>query len=194
MSDETVIEAPRRGRPPRVEAEQGERRRRQPGSLNRMVASNMGIPDQCLDLDNYHYVFANDIRGRIAQLTTYDDYDPVTLEELEANAQRNRATFELNKSSFGGGGQVTIPVERDGTKAVLLRKRRTFFEADYEENVARRQAMMEAIVYEGDLESLGGVEGVKGQGLDNEIGYIPKGNTLGDAGMRRKGPIPQRRL
>ena len=194
MSDETVVEAPRRGVHRAPKPSKASDAVVRPGSLNRMVASNMGIPDQCLDLDNYHYVFANDIRGRIAQLTTYDDYDPVTLEELEANAQRNRATFELNKSSFGGGGQVTIPVERDGTKAVLMRKRRTFFEADYEENVARRQAMMEAIVYEGDLDALGGVEGVKGQGLDNEIGYIPRGNTLGDAGMRRKGPIPQRRL
>ena len=176
----------------RAEAEQGERRRRQPGSLNRMVASNMGIPDRCLDLDNYHYVFANDVRGRIANLTTHDDYDPVTLEELEANAQRNRADVRAEQVAAGGGGQVTIPVERDGTKAVLLRKRRTFFNADYEENVARRQAMRESIVYEGDLEALGGgVDGVKGTGLDNETGYIPKGNTLGDAGMRRKGPIPQ---
>lgn len=193
MSDtlETEIaDAPRRGRPPRQEAEQGERRRRQPGSLNRMVSSNLGIPDECLDLENYHYHWANDVRGRISQLTIHDDYDRVTMDELEANAQRNRADFKLNREGFGVGNSVSVPVERDGTRAVLLRKRKTFYEHDYEAQVDARQAMMESIVYEGDMEALGG----DGKGLDSSEAYVPRGNTLGDAAPRRKGPIPQRRL
>ena len=49
---------------------------------------------------------------------------------------------------------------------------------------------MEQVVLEGDLEALD----TDGKGLGNDVGYVPKGNTLSDAGMRRKGPIPQRRL
>lgn len=184
-------EAPRRGRPPREEVEHTERRRRQPGSLNRMVSSNLGIPDECLDLETYHYHWANDVRGRIAQLTIHDDYDRVTMEELEDNARSNRTDFKLNRDGFGGSGaQVSVTVERDGTKAVLLRKRKSFYEADYEEQVVARQAMMEAVVYEGDLSALD----TEGKGLGNDVGYAPKGNTLGDTAMRRKGPIPRRSL
>ena len=200
MSDafNNEVEPSRRGRPPRQETEGTERRRRQPGSLNRMVSSNLGIPDECLDLDNYHYHWANDVRGRITMLTVHDDYDAVTMDELEENARRNRSEFKLNRDGFtsGTGNQVSVPVERDGTRAVLLRKRKTFYEHDYEAQVDARQAMMESVVYDGDLEALGGVapSGVKGSGLDGEIGYVPKGNTLGDTAPRRKGPIPRRTL
>ncbi len=197
MSDEAFTEAPRRGRPPRQAAEQTERRRRVPGSLNRMVASNLGIPDECLDTENWHYHWINDQMNQVGNLSTYDDYDVVTMEELEENARRNRSEFKLNRDSLtsGSGAGISIPVDRQGTRAVLMRKRRSFYEADYEEMVARRQAMMESIVYEGDMSALGGVESnAKGTTLDNETGYVPKGNTLGDAGMRRKGPIPTRSL
>jgi hypothetical protein len=190
-------EAPRRGRPPRQQAEQTERRRRQPGSLNRMVASNLGIPDDCLDLDTYHYHWINDKMGRVAMLTTHDDYDPVTMDELEENARRNRTDFKLNRDAYTSGslGGVSVPVERDGTRAVLLRKRKTFYEHDYAQQVEARQAMMEAVVYEGDLGVLGGIEGhADGSPLSEADGYVPKGNTLGDTAARRKGPIPQRRL
>ena len=192
------MEAPRRGRPPRVQAEQSERRRRQPGSLNRMVASNLGLPDECLDRETWHYHWVTDKMGRVANLTMHDDYDVVTMEELEENARRNRVEFALSPDSFGVGtlGGLSRPVERDGTRAVLLRKRKTFYDHDYEEQVEARHAMMEAVVYEGDLEALGGAapSNAKGQTLDNEIGYVPKGNTLGDTAPRRRGPIPARRL
>ena len=191
-------EAPRRGRPPRAAVEQTERRRRQPGSLNRLVMSNLGVPDDCLDLDTYHYHWVNDKMGRVGMLTTHDDYDPVTMDELEDNARRNRAEFRLNRDSYTTGtcGGISVPVERDGTRAVLLRKRKTFYEHDYEEQVAARHAMMESIVYEGDTSILGGAapENVSGSALGADVAYVPKGNTLGDTAPRRKGPIPTRRL
>lgn len=189
---ETFDEDPRRGRPPRIEAEQGERRRRRPDSLNRMVASNLGLPDECLDLETYHYHWVNDEMGKVAMMTTNDDYDPVTMEELEENARRNRMEFKVNRDRFSTGflGGISLPVMRDGTRAVLLRKRKTFYEADYEEQVMRRQAMMEAVVYEGDFAAID----QDGKGLKNEIGYVPKGNTLGDTAPRRRGPIPRRSL
>lgn len=187
-----IADAPRRGRPPREQSEQTERRRRQPGSLNRMVSSNLGIPDECLDLENYHYHWATDRRNRLTSLTVHDDYDIVTFEDLEEAARRNRTDVKLNRASLtsGGGTAVSVPVEADGTKGVLLRKRKSFYEHDYEEQVEIRQAMMESIVYEGALEAIP----TDGKGLDGETGYVPKGNTLGDAAPRRKGPIPQRRL
>lgn len=192
MSEE-YTEAPRRGRPPRAEAETVERRRRAPGSLNRMQASNLGIPDECLDKENWHYHWINDQMNAVGNLSTYDDYDVVTMEELEENAKRNRAELRLNRDGLtsGSGSTISVPVDPvRGTKAVLMKKRLSFYEADYHEVVEARQALMEQVVLEGDLEALD----TDGKGLGNDVGYVPKGNTLGDAGMRRKGPIPQRRL
>ena len=162
------------------------------------MATNLGIPDECLDTETYHYHWINDTMGTVGQLCFYDDYDPVTMEELEANAKRNRAEFRLNRDSFtsGAGDMLSVPVNAEGTKAVLLKKRLSFYDADYHEVVERRQAMMEQIVYEGDLAAVGGLgdDAPDGPALSTDIAYVPKGNTLGDAGLRRKGPIPQRRL
>jgi hypothetical protein len=200
VSDSETIEteAPRRGRPPRVEAEHVERRRRQPGSLNRMVASNLGLPEECLDRETWHYHWVTDKMGRVGNLTMHDDYDVVTMEELEENARRNRVEFALNADSFGTGtlGGLSRPVERDGTKAVLMRKRKSFYDHDCEEQVRARQDMMEAIVYEGDTEALGGAapDNARGSTLDSGVTYVPRGNTLGDTAPRRRGPIPTRRL
>ena len=189
---ETFDEAPARGRQPRVQVEQSERRRRVPGSLNRMVASNLGIPDECLDKETWHYHWINDQMNQVGNLSTYDDYDPVTMEELEDNARRNRSDFKLNRDSLtsGSGNQISIPVDRQGTRAVLMRKRRSFYEADYEEMVEGRQAMMEQVVLHGDLEALD----TEGKGLGSDVGYAARGNTLGDTAPRRKGPIPRRSL
>lgn len=188
MSDETQIEAPRRGRPPRAAAEQTERRRRQPGSLNRMVTSALSIPEECKDPD-YHYHWVNDVRGRVQGLTTQDDYDVVTVDELEANLRRNRSDAHFNAGNFtGNGSTVSLAVERDGTKAVLLKKRQSFYDADYQESLEQRQAMMQGRVYEGALDH--DATDVGRESDDNT--YVPKGNQLPP--MRRKGPIQTRRL
>lgn len=179
-----------RERTPRADEERWARRRRQPGTLNRLTTSNLDIPPECLDPE-YHYHWVNDRRGRVQSLTMHDDYDIVTVDELAENAKRNRAEFNFNRDAYtsGAGDQVTIPVERDGTKAVLLKKPKAFYDHDYEQGCAGRQAMMEARVYEGDLSS-----DVPDQDetLSGEVTYVPKENTLGGTAPRRRGRIPNR--
>lgn len=181
-------QAPRRGRPPRAETTGTERRRRQPGSLNRMVVSPLAIPEECRDPD-YHYHWVNDVRGRVHALTTHDDYDIVTMDELDETARRNRADANLARDHLGSAGNVSVTVERDGTRAVLLKKRQSFYDHDYQEGLAERQAMMEGRVYHGVGES--DAVDVGRESLDENT-YVPKGNSLPT--MRRKGPIPTRRL
>ena len=179
-------EAPRRGRPPREAVQQEERRRRQPGSLNRMVMSALSIPEEFKDPD-YRYFWANDVRGRVQALTTQDDYDVVTVDELEATGKRNRADMgSFNRGGFdGSGNNVSTVVERDGTRAVLLKKRLTFYQADYESGLEARQAMMEGRVYEGDTSD-------DEKGISPAESYVPKGNSLPP--LRRKGPVTTKRL
>lgn len=182
-----------RERTSRQDEERWARRRRQPGTLNRMVASNLGIPDDCLDPE-YRYHLAKDVRGRIQALTTQDDYEIVTFSELEENARRHRAEFKLTRSAFTAstGDMVSIPVERDGTRGILLRKPKDFYEADYEEGCAVRQAMMEARVYGAELTNDVADTKLGKETLDEEHIYAPKENTLGSAAPRRRGRIPQR--
>lgn len=171
----------------RAETVATERRRRQPGSLNRLATSNLGVPEECKDPE-YHYHWVNDKRGRIQALTTHDDYDVVTPEMLEEQGRRNRTDFSMTNFTTGVYGGVSIPVERDGTHAVLLRKPQRFYDADYEEGCNARQAMMEARVYEGDLAN----DTDRQDTLSPDITYVPKENTLGATAPRRRGPIPRR--
>lgn len=177
-----------RERFPRITAERLARRRRQPDSLNRLVGSNLGLPDECVDPE-YHYHWINDIRGRPQNLTSSDDYEVVTMDMLEETARQKRAEFTLNRDAYQTGiaGGISRVVERDGTRAVLLRKPKDLYDYDYEEMVAQRQAMMEQRVFHGvtDME-------VDGQSESLENAYVPKGNTLGDMAPRRRGRIPNR--
>jgi len=69
------------GRTSRADLTAEHRRRRQPGSLNRMVTSNLGIDPSLLDPE-YHYHWANDEKGRLRSLTVHDDYEFVSASEL----------------------------------------------------------------------------------------------------------------
>ncbi len=180
-----------RERTPRADSERWERRRRQPGSLDRMVATNLGIPEEWKDPE-YHYHWINDVRGQPHLLATQDDYDIVTIDELEANARKRRADFAFNREAFGGdGNKVSTVVERDGTRAILMKKPKDFYDHDYEEMVRSRQAMMESRVYHGDVADDAGTDD-KPKDYDGGEFYVPKGNTLGGAAPRRRGRIPNR--
>lgn len=173
----------------RISAERLARRRRQPDSLNRMISTVFGLPEECLDPD-YHYHWVNDVRGRVQMLTSQDDYDIVTAEELEDNARRNRKDFHLDHRMGQNGSTISVPVEKDGTRAVLLKKPKDFYDYDYDQAVQARQAMMEARVFHGDVGD--DADEKKGQYDGGEL-YVPEGNTLGDtAPRRRRGPIPRR--
>lgn len=175
-----------RDRPSRMDSERWQRRRRQPGSLDRMVTSNLGIPEECKDPE-YHYHWINNVRGMPQALNMQDDYEYVTFDELLENARRKRADFTLNRDAYGGGSHIERLVERDGTKAVLMKKPKDMYEYDYEEAIAGRQAMMEARVYGGELDMEAG-----GRSEDLQNAYVPRGNTLGDTVPRRRGRIPNR--
>jgi hypothetical protein len=184
-----TLEAPRRGRPPRAQTEQILRRRRRDDSLDRLAGSNLGIPPECKDPE-YHYHWVNDKRGRLRALTVHDDYDFVTADELMDRAGPNNG-FDRDSLTTESDGRVSCVVEESGgreVKAYLLKKPKVFYEHDYEQGIAQRQAMMEARVYEGELVS----DAEQSDTLDPEFTYVPKGNTLGDTAPRRRGPIPAR--
>lgn len=184
MSELQEIEAPRRGRPPRAELNATHRRRRQPGSLNRMVQYKLDIftPDQ-LDTENYIYRWVNDEPGKVRMLTQMDDYDFVASHEL--------GDFDVRATDSESDERVrmTVGTDKHGnpTHAFLVRKPRQFWVDDNEATVEAREDMMAGRVYRGaatedDEERPGG---------DDNF-YTPKGTQIGSAAQRRKGPVPRK--
>lgn len=178
----------RRGRTSRVAAKQVERRRRRGGSLNVMAQLQMDcIPPECLDLHNYVYRWVNDERGKLRLATKLDDYDFVRISELGDGFDREAFDGESEERC-----RMTVQTLEHGRPlyAYLLKKPREFFDADQNEIVDRREAMMQGRIYRGDTTEAG--EARPG-GQDNF--YIPSGATLGHAGQRRRsGPIQSSRL
>lgn len=123
------IERRPRGRPPRVEAERQERRRRQdmgPGRLMRLTVHGKKDPD-------YEYRWINADPGRVHQLTVEDDWDVV-------------GDIERDQRDVGVGTNAERVVDRaTGRKAILVRKRREFYQQDKAKEaglVDEREAMM----------------------------------------------------
>lgn len=175
-------EAPRRGRQAREDVNAENRRRRRAGSLNRMAQSNLDfIEPEDLDLDNFVYRWINDTRGRIHMLTVNDDYDFVSPEELGSSFQAER--FRLNAESDGRiRTQVDVDKAGQPVYAYFCKKPRKFWEADNQEMVERREAMMEGRVFRGEATA------------DNESSdptrYVPQGVQIGSPGeRRRRGPV-----
>lgn len=183
MSDETVIpEAPRRGRPPRVEAVAEHRRRRRAGTLNRMAQFKLDCiePDD-LDLANYVYRWVNDESSRLRQLTKQDDYDFVTMGELGDGFDPDSTDSETD-----GRVRMLVGTQKSGGAlyAYLLKKPRQFWEDDNEEMVRQREAMMAGRIYQGET-----TESDEGRPGGDDKFYVPAGNRVGSASSRRRGPI-----
>ncbi|WP_299477010.1 hypothetical protein [uncultured Paracoccus sp.] len=108
MNDTNTTERAPRGR---VEAERTERRRRQEVTGGRRYRLSVSGKDP-----NYEYRWINDIPGRVHQLTKDDDWDVV--------------------QSTGGKGNTSVGtldervVDANGRKAILVRKRKEWYEAD----------------------------------------------------------------
>lgn len=166
-----------RARVPRMEAMQGERRRRKAGTLNRMAQFKLDIfdPEQ-LDPD-YIYRWITDDGSRLRMCTRQDDYEFVQSSEIKGF---NPDAFDSESSE-----RVRMIMGRDKNGGVeygyLCKKRKDFFEADLAASMDMRQAMMEGRVYSGELND---------PGESAEHTYVPttENVTLGNA-SRRRGPI-----
>lgn len=179
--DMTEMDTPRRGRPPRAEANATNRRRRNAGSLNRMVQFKLDIftPDQ-LDLANYVYYWANDEGTNIRMMTVLDDYEHVRTDEIPG--------FDPNVTDNESDGRIRMLVGNQKSGAPLyayyLKKPRSFWEADNDEIVRNREDMMAGRVrhaqFDGDS---------KLRPEDADKFYATPGNQIGHAARRRSGPV-----
>lgn len=155
MSNQST--APVQARPSRVEAERAQRRRREDMTDNRL--RNLAIAGK-LDPE-YTYRFINDEPGRVHKLTVLDDWDVV-----------NSSDLETNPKDKGVGSQVERVVDRrSGQRAILVRKRKDFYEADK----AKEQAQIDDIERSIKQGAAPGSEALR------EGGYVPQGGIRIDA-------------
>lgn len=183
MDEAIEVRTPRRGRPPRAETVAVNRRRRKVGSLNRMAQFKLDcIEPEDLDLENYVYRWTNDENSRLRQLTQADDYDFVGLDEIGSGFDKDNTDSESD-----GRARMLVGTNKGGGPqyAYLLKKRRDFWEADNDAMVAQREDMMAGRVYRAENDDPTGAD----PGVENV--YVPKGNQLGSAAGRRRGPIPR---
>lgn len=178
---DTAEDAPRRARRERADVQGEHRRRRQSGSLNRMVQFKLDIfgPGD-LDPDCVYYWF-NDEGSNLRRMTQLDDYEFVTVDELGPG-------FNVEQTDSESHDRVRMLVgnKQDGSAmyAYLCKKPRSFWEADQDEIVGNREAMMAGRVYEADFS---GDEKLRPEDAGNF--YASKANQIGHAAQRRRGPI-----
>jgi hypothetical protein len=116
MSEDTNVKHRGPGRPPRQAEVATERRRR---SDDQSVAGlKLHVRDDMKD-PNFSYRWANERPGRIHQLTQQDDWDVVSTEDAS----------QLTSASEGTVMRRSVD-KATGEGAVLLRKRKDFYEAD----------------------------------------------------------------
>lgn len=184
MLDTAEDHTPRRGRVPRADAVAGQRRRRNAGSLNRMVSFKLDIfgPEQ-LDLENYVYLWANDDGVNIRQMTRNDDYDFVSTDEIIGG-------FDIEATDSESSDRIRILVGNkksgDPMYAYYLKKPRAFWEEDNEAIVRNREDMMAGRVYRNEPTD----DGEQRPGGEDKF-YATPGNTIGHAAQRRRGPVPR---
>lgn len=151
--------------PRRVEEERAQRRRREDMGTGRL--RNLAI--QGKTDPNYVYRWINDEPGRVYQLTTADDWDVVDGADLEPNA-RNK----------GVGSSVERVVDKQsGKRAILVRKRKDYYESDK----AKEQAAIdetEAWIKRGVV---GGADGLM-SGKEGAKAYVPQGGIAISGGSQ----------
>lgn len=183
--EDIAEDTPRRARRERADVQGEHRRRRQPGSLNRMVQFRLNIfnPED-LDHENYVYYWFNDDGNNIRQMTVLDDYDFVTVEELGSSFNA-----EATDSESTGRIRQLVGSKQDGSPlhAYLCKKRRAFYEADYEETVRAREDMMAGRVYRAEATD---TDEARPGGSDKF--YASQGNQIGHAAQRRRGAVPSK--
>ena len=136
------------GRPPRAQTEQVVRRRREGMGADRNL--KLHVPEDKKD-PNFEYRWVNDRPGRVQQLTQGDDYDVVP-------GVTNEGTTETR-----------IADKSSGERAVLLRKRKEFYESDKRE---------EQKVLDARDEALRRAPPPSAEGLSGPEAYVPGGRNI----------------
>ena len=154
MSDinEPVKRGPGRPPNPRAEETKSERRRRDDGDGG--AGQKLFVPESAKD-QNFAYRWVNDTPGRVQQLTKADDWD--VCENVTDHAQ-NEGTTEKR-----------VVDKTDGHKAVLLRKRKDYYEADKAKGQKLLDARDEAMRRGAPTDS---------QGLAGPEAYTPNGKNI----------------
>lgn len=196
MDENIEAEAPRRGRPPRVEAEAVTRRRRT-GMLDVMAYDRLNPFDPgMLDQENFQYRWQTDEGGALRALTTRDDYDFVTIDELPG--------FDISQTDSESDGRIRLIMNgaQAGPNAIygyLLKKPRNFWEEDRLQLSDYYEAMMEGRVYNAETTEDDGVSVQRARDAGHKVGpqdssqqYALSSNQLGSvSGTRRRGPVPR---
>src|SRR3990167_5933210 len=125
MSDDTVMEQPKRGRPPRQEEVKRERRRR--GRVGGEASLRLYVPPEYkAHWSNYELRWINDNRGRLHQKTKNDDWDICYSHELPGaeplTGDGPGTAITANAVGVGGDGKAY--------PAYLCRKPKDYYEAD----------------------------------------------------------------
>lgn len=137
------------------------------------------IPADMLDTKNFVYRWINDTPGRLRMATKMDDYDKVSASELGPG-------FAMDATDSEGGDTVRMYAGIEGGQPVytyLCKKPRDFWEADNEEVVDKREAMMEGRIYHGEATD------EDGRDLSEEHAYVPAGVKMGGSTQRKRGPV-----
>lgn len=156
---ETETEVAKRGpgRPPRSQEVQTQRRRRSDSGVS--AGLKLHVPEDMKDKD-FEYRWVNDRPGRVHQLTVQDDWDVVSTDrpdQLTAAAEGSVMKRSVDKSN--------------GDNAVLLKKPKTYFDADRKEK-QRPVDEIEKALRSGPAPSSEGISGSEA--------YVPNGrNTIG---------------
>jgi len=144
-----------------LRAEQVQESRRRRSADFEGYALRLGV-DPVIKDPNFEYRWINDDKGRLEQLTKYDDWDFVNDPRL-ANDERNkgadtRMRREAGRSSTGGV-----------MYAYYCKKRKDYYEADEQKKVERRLALREQRIRNQDIGLQGGIAD------DPHHTYIPAG-------------------
>ena len=121
------------GRPAKRAVEEKKQRRRR-GDLTIGRNQKLSLDTDRLD-DNYVYRWVNDMPGRVQALTKQDDWDVVSAEEIGEDVRDKGVGTNVER----------IVSATDGTKAVLLRKPRDYYEEDKAKEQASIREMEQAM-------------------------------------------------
>lgn len=185
-----------RSRVPRDVANRTERRRRKPGSLNRMAQMKLDIFTADQQDPDYIYRWVTDETNRLRIVTRLDDYDYVNASEFDG--------FNAEDETDSEGGErlrMIVGEKKNGQPiySYLLKKRRDFWEEDNRLGQEFRDDQLAGRVHKADLgdisaKTLGEDGAIVSSGpekVDPERFYVPDAATVGVHLGGRRGPVTQ---
>ena len=142
-NEEPKVLPPQQVQPSNARAAEVSSERRRRKDTGPLAGLKLAIPEDAKD-PNFEYRWLNDEPGRIHNKTVNDDWDVVTMDQLKG--------YVADDNHAGEGTPVTRVIERGGSgiggqprKAVLVRKRKEYFEEDKRAAQARIDAREEGI-------------------------------------------------